>query len=55
MKRELSPIFVGLVLLGACDDESTSAKPEPVAMTNNVLRRLSFSKASATRRMARVW
>ena len=45
MKRELSPIFVGLVLLGACDDESTSAKPEPVAMTaeaRDTARRMRF-------------
>ena len=37
MTRELSPILLGLVLLGACDDESTSAKPEPVAMTAEAL------------------
>ena len=37
MTRELSPILLGLVLLGACDDEPASVKPEPVSMTAEAL------------------
>jgi copper chaperone NosL len=37
MTRRLPPIMLGLLLLGACDDDSETAKPEPVAMTEEAL------------------
>lgn len=37
MTRHLSPILFGLVLLVACDEESASVKPEPIAMTEEAL------------------